>query len=57
MPIYEYSCTKCKVTKELILSIKSKEKPICKKCKTIMKRKISKSTFILKGKGWFKDGY
>jgi len=57
MPLYEYICPKCKTEKEEIqpfnaLAIK------CPKCKTIvMKRKVSKTSFSLKGTGWYKDHY
>ncbi len=56
MPLYEYICPKCKHETEEIQSYDAK--PIkCKKCKAQMKRKISRTSFSLKGKGWYKDHY
>jgi len=31
--------------------------PNCEKCEEKMRRKISQSSFALKGGGWYKDGY
>jgi len=53
MPIFEYSCDKCGTTVELI----SKEIKKVRHCGSVMKTKVSKTTFQLKGKGWEKDGY
>lgn len=55
--IYEYECQKC----EKILEIEQKisEEPLdkCPECGHVIKRIISNTSFVLKGKGWFKDGY
>ena len=65
MPIYEWICPRCKHEEETFQQINDPA-PACVKCaysfkdKNIletMKRKISKSSFALKGGGWFKDGY
>lgn len=62
MPFYELECT-CGNEKEVLLSIskyeKEKETPTIKcDCGELMKFKISKSgSFVLKGSGWFSDGY
>jgi putative FmdB family regulatory protein len=60
MPIYEYECKSCGTIFEAWSSIKNRdslEKNSCAKCKGTGKRIISKSSFILKGSGWEKDGY
>ena len=65
MPIYEWVCPRCGHEEETLQQINDPA-PVCVKCvyqfknKNIletMKRKISKSSFALKGGGWFKDGY
>jgi putative FmdB family regulatory protein len=66
MPIYSYLCKekKCSHEYEVFYTSQSKveiEEPVekCPKCGSTKKEKqVSKSTsFILKGKGWYKDGY
>ena len=58
MPVYEYECEKCKNIEELLVtSIKDiKENPVCK-CGGQTKKIISRSSFHLKGGGWYSDGY
>jgi len=59
MPIYEYECKKCKHVKEIVMRIVD-EPPrtmVCPKCKGEMKKIISQTSFILKGRGWADDGY
>ena len=56
MPIYEYECKKCNIIKEILVLPCDKE-PKCPKCKGIMDRLISRSTFKLKGDGWADDSY
>ncbi len=59
VPQYDYRCDACEHEFEVDQSIK--DDPICKcpKCgKKKVKRLISAgTTFVLQGKGWFKDGY
>jgi putative FmdB family regulatory protein len=58
MPIYEYEC-KCGTITELIQRI-SEPKPKTTKCKSCGRRAkaiISRSSFVLKGGGWYEDGY
>jgi len=55
---YEYQCTACKHEWEEDQKITEQHIGICPKCKSqTAKRLISKSTFILNGNGWAKDGY
>jgi putative FmdB family regulatory protein len=59
VPVYEYECPKCGEITELILRISDK-KPKTTKCKTCSGRAksiISNTSFVLKGAGWYKDGY
>jgi len=56
MPIYEYECPKCgHIQEELILT--ENDIPKCVECGSNVKRIMSAGNFILKGKGWAKDGY
>ena len=58
MPWYEYRCERCNVETEKQLGIKEANKKIyCPKCKKQMQKLISKGSFILKGSGWYSDGY
>ena len=65
MPIYEWVCPRCGHEEETLQSMNAPA-PVCLKCAyefknknilEVMQRKISKSSFTLKGDGWFKDGY
>lgn len=55
MPIYEYICIDCKKKHEMIVRVR--DNPSCPVCSGDMKKLISKSTFALKGSGWFASGY
>lgn len=58
MPIYVYHCTVCYYDFELIHSHKIPGPTHCPACnEETLVRPISKSTFVLKGTGWEKDGY
>lgn len=55
---YEYECTTCLHHWELEQSIKDIAEKNCPECKKeTAKRLISAGNFILKGSGWYKDGY
>jgi putative FmdB family regulatory protein len=62
MPIYQYECTGCGLLVEQIFkkahTIQS-DFLYCRQCEGVRnhQRIISASTFVLKGKGWAKDGY
>ena len=59
MPIYEYTCSTCGVDFEhLTLSRREPGPESCPECgSTTVSRKVSLSSFALKGGGWYKDGY
>lgn len=64
MPIYEYACKNCNHEYEtLTTSVKEAEaleKEIkCPLCGSIEKERAvpKKTSFQLKGKGWYRDGY
>ncbi|MBI3018952.1 MAG: zinc ribbon domain-containing protein [Deltaproteobacteria bacterium] len=49
MPIYEYSCNKCKKSFEIFQKITEKPRKVCEKC--------GHSAFHLKGTGWYATDY
>lgn len=57
MPTYDYACEVCGNEEELEHSIKDEPEIKCSKCNAVMKRCISKTSFILQGGGWAKDNY
>ena len=64
MPIYEYKCPSCGKVIEILQSLDDPAPRCPKGCKKSshptgvkMKRLISQTSFVLKGGGWYKDGY
>ncbi len=57
MPIYEYSCQKCKAHIEIIQ--KGTDKPLtrCRKCGGKLEKEWSQTSFQLKGSGWYVTDY
>jgi len=62
MPIYEYTCPECGAEATKLVPMDAPA-PTCEACaeereeSIQMKRKISESSFHLKGGGWYSDGY
>lgn len=56
MPIYEYKCESGHEF-ELRQSIKDEPAKRCPICQRRCQRLISRTSFHLKGDGWYKDGY
>ena len=56
MPIYEYLCKKCNISIER-LQRERDAAPDCPLCEAEMKKLVSRTSFVLKGGGWFKDSY
>ena len=58
MPIYEYACDKCESEFELEQRITDDPIKSCPRCKSRkIKRLISRTSFVLKGGGWYSDLY
>ncbi|TNE50864.1 MAG: zinc ribbon domain-containing protein [Deltaproteobacteria bacterium] len=58
MPIYEYRCEACGSVMEKIQSFSAPPPDACESCGGgPMHKLISQSSFVLKGGGWYKDGY
>ena len=58
MPIYEYKCPKCgEVFEKFAKSSESHKDAVCPKCGTESPRIISRTSFVLKGDGWYVSDY
>lgn len=59
MPIYEYACEDCGSREERIQPLGAPEAHDCPSCSAPagMKRRVSRTAFILSGEGWFAGGY
>ena len=58
MPFYEYACDKCESEFEIEQRITEDPLKSCPKCRSRrIKRLISRTSFSLKGGGWYADGY
>ena len=57
MPIYEYQCEACQDIIEAQQSLSDKPLTTCPACAGTLKKLISRSSFQLKGGGWYSDGY
>lgn len=56
MPTYNYKCKECDHKFEALHGMSEPPPPCPKCCADKSEKLISKSTFILKGKGWFNTG-
>ena len=58
MPVYEYACEKCKHEFEAEQRISDEPIRVCPQCRARrVKRLISRTSFVLKGSGWYSDLY
>jgi len=60
MPIYEYQCDLCNGLWEEIQKFSDDPLTVCKSCEKeggVHKLVSGRMSFILKGDGWYKDGY
>jgi len=57
MPIYEYTCQKCKAHVEAMQKISDKPLTRCKKCGGKLEKEWSRTSFQLKGSGWYVTDY
>lgn len=58
MPIYEYHCTGCDLLREEMRKVEKRDDdPPCSKCGGRTKRVVSRTSFALKGGGWYADSY
>lgn len=59
MPIYEYSCGQCGKVTDTIQKVDDPPPEKCPHCGTSgqMSRMVSRTSFVLKGGGWYSDLY
>jgi putative FmdB family regulatory protein len=57
MPIYEYECPSCGHDFEKIQKFSDPPVKRCPECGSSVRKKLSVSAFMLKGGGWYADGY
>ncbi len=59
MPIYEYTCEKCDAQVDVLQKMDEPGPPKCSNCgaEGSMARKVSRTSFVLKGGGWYSDLY
>ncbi len=57
MPVYEYECPACEKVLEVQQRMADAPLTICPECEGPVKKIMSRSSFQLKGGGWYADGY
>ena len=57
MPIYQYKCLDCGHCFEEIQKYSDMPIETCPNCNGRTERLIGLSSFVLKGSGWYRDGY
>lgn len=57
MPVYEYECPSCARVFEVRQRISDEPLQNCPECQGKVKKLVSASSFLLKGGGWYADGY
>ena len=59
MPIYEYQCSACHVVSDVLQKVSEAGPEACPKCgaKGSLSRQVSRTSFVLKGGGWYSDLY
>lgn len=57
MPIYEYACSSCGSVIEVMQKMSDRPLRKCRKCSGRLQKLISRTSFQLKGGGWYAQGY
>lgn len=57
MPIYEYRCLACDNVSEAIQKFSDAPLKKCALCGGKLEKLISRTAFVLKGGGWYNEGY
>lgn len=58
MPTYVYRCSNCGSEIEVVQKMTDAKLTQCSNCQTYsLERIITNGSFVLRGSGWFKDGY
>lgn len=57
MPLYEYRCQACGHETEVLQKVSDRPLRRCPKCSGKFEKLISRTSFQLKGGGWYAHGY
>lgn len=57
MPIYEYICEKCGSHIEAMQKVSDAPLKRCQKCRGKLEKVVSRTSFQLKGSGWYLSDY
>jgi putative FmdB family regulatory protein len=57
MPLYEYRCQRCGFVTEVLQKLSDPPLRRCSVCKGKTEKMISRTSFQLKGGGWYTEGY
>lgn len=57
MPLYEYQCTKCGETTEVLQKAQDKPLELCPKCGGRLVKLLSSPAIQFKGSGWYVTDY
>jgi len=57
MPIYEYVCEKCGAQLEVLQKVSDPPLKRCRSCRGKLEKIVSRTSFQLKGSGWYKTDY
>ena len=57
MPIYEYRCRSCGQTIEAMQKMSAGPLRKCRNCSGRLDKLVSRTSFALKGGGWYSEGY
>ena len=59
MPIYEYVCGQCERTIDVLQKVSDPAPEKCEQCggEGTLSKKVSRTSFVLKGGGWYSDLY
>jgi len=57
MPLYSYRCGSCGHEFEEIQKFSDPPVKTCPECSGTVEKQIAAGSFVLKGGGWYRDGY
>ena len=57
MPLYEYACNSCGSVIEVLQKMSDRPLRKCQKCSGRLEKLVSRTSFQLKGGGWYAQGY
>ena len=57
MPLYEYECPQCQKTFEALQKVTDPPLTQCETCQGPVQKRVSRTSFQLKGTGWYATDY